>query len=253
MLRPRIVVCLLTDGESLIKTRQFKADKYLGDPLNAIKIFNELEVDELVLLDIRARKDRRPPNFELISRVAKQCRMPFGYGGGITKKEEALFLISEGVEKVVLGDPAVTEPDLIPSIAEMIGNQSTAVILNHRKGFLKQRGIYIKNGSEKIQKNIKDIVRQVTEAGAGEIIFYDIDRDGMRGGYDLDFIADMSRELSLPSLFVGGAGDVSHFTDALKIYKDTGLGAGSFFTLFGKLKTPLISYTKPILNIESAK
>ena len=247
MLRPRIVVCLLTDGESLIKTKQFEMDKYLGDPLNAIKIFNELEVDELVLLDIRARKDKKPPNFELISRVAKQCRMPFGYGGGVTKKEEALQLISEGVEKVVLGDPAVTEQGLISSIAESIGNQSTAVILNHRKGFLKRRGIFIKNGSEKIQKNLKDVVRQVTEAGAGEIIFYDIDRDGMREGYDLDFIADMSHELSVPSLFVGGAGDVSHFSDALNVYKDTGLAAGSFFTLFGNLRTPLISYTKPEL------
>ena len=134
MLRPRIVVCLLIDGESLIKTKQFKKDKYLGDPLNAIKIFNELEVDELMLLDIKARVYKNPPNFKLISRVAKQCRMPFGYGGGITSESEACQLISEGVEKIVLGDPALTAPSLISEISEVIGAQSTAVILNHKKG-----------------------------------------------------------------------------------------------------------------------
>jgi cyclase len=245
MLRPRIVVCLLTDGESLIKTRQFKADKYLGDPLNTIKIFNELEVDELMLLDIKARSNKEPPNFKLISRVAKQCRMPFGYGGGITSKSEACRLISEGVEKIVLGDPSVTEPSLISEISEVIGAQSTSVIFNYKKDFLNRRYLYTKNGSKKIKDSLSRMVKQSVDLGAGEIIFYDIDRDGMRGGYDLEFISEISHELSVPSLFIGGAGDVSHFGDALKIYKDTGLGAGSFFTLFGKLRTPLITYTKP--------
>ncbi|MDC0172505.1 HisA/HisF-related TIM barrel protein [Gammaproteobacteria bacterium] len=247
MLRPRIVVCLLMDGESLIKTRQFKKDKYLGDPLNAIKIFNELEVDELMLLDIKARIDKSPPNFKLISRVAKQCRMPFGYGGGITSESEARQLISEGVEKIVLGDPALIAPSLISEISEVIGAQSTAVILNYKKGFLNRRHLYTKNGSKKNKNSISRIVKQSVDLGAGEIIFYDIDRDGMREGYDLELISKMSRELSVPSLFVGGAGDTSHFSDALNVYKDTGLAAGSFFTLFGKLRTPLISYTKPQL------
>ena len=231
----------------MIKTKQFKKDKYLGDPLNAIKIFNELEVDELMLLDIKARAYKNPPNFKLISRVAKQCRMPFGYGGGITSESEARQLISEGVEKIVLGDPAVTVPNLISEVSEVIGAQSTAVILNHKKGFLNRRHLYTKNGSQKVKSSISYIVKQSVGLGAGEIIFYDINRDGMREGYDLDFISEMSHELSVPSLFVGGAGDVSHFSDALNVYKDTGLAAGSFFTLFGKLRTPLISYTKPQL------
>tara|TARA_B110001450_G_scaffold153384_1_gene143105 strand:- start:1433 stop:2158 length:726 start_codon:yes stop_codon:yes gene_type:complete len=239
------VVCLLTDGESLVKTRQFRADKYLGDPLNAIKIFNELEIDELMLLDINARRNKQPPNYKLISRVAKQCRMPFGYGGGITKKSEASQLINEGVEKIVLGDSAITNPSLISEISETIGAQSTAVIFNHKKGFLNRRYLYTKNGSQKDKNTISLIVKQSVDLGAGEIIFYDIDRDGMREGYDLEFISEMSHELSVPSLFVGGAGDISHFSDALNVYKDTGLAAGSFFTLFGKLRTPLISYTKP--------
>jgi imidazole glycerol-phosphate synthase subunit HisF len=247
MLRPRIVVCLLTDGESLIKTRQFRADKYLGDPLNAIKIFNELAVDELVLLDINARQNGEPPNFKLISNVAKQCRMPFGYGGGITKKEEALRLISEGVEKIALGDPAALAPNLITEISEAIGAQSTAVILNHKRDILRRRNCYVKNGSEKIKTNITSLVKQSIGLGAGEIIFYDIDCDGMRDGYDLPFISEMSRELSVPSLFVGGAGSVSHFERALQVYEDAGLGAGSFFTLFGKYRTPLISYEKPTI------
>lgn len=245
MLRPRIVVCLLTDGESLIKTRQFKRDKYLGDPLNAIKIFNELEVDELMLLDIKARGDKRPPNFKLISKVAKQCRMPFAYGGGITSESESRQLISEGVEKVALGEPALTTPSLISEISNVIGSQSTAVILNHKKGFLNSRHLYTKNGSQKDKNSIIGVVKRSIDLGAGEIVFYDIDRDGMREGYDLEFISEMSGELSVPSLFVGGAGDTSHFSDALNVYKDTGLAAGSFFTLFGKLRTPLISYAKP--------
>jgi len=247
MLRPRIVVCLLTDGESLVKTRQFKNDKYLGDPLNAIKIFNELEVDELVLLDIKARESRTSPNFKLISNVAKQCRMPFGYGGGITKKDDALRLISEGVEKIILGDPAILTPNLITEISEVVGAQSTAVIFNHKRGFMGRRNFYVKNGSKKIKNNVNSMVNQSIELGAGEIIFYDIDRDGMREGYDLEFISEMSHELSVPSLFLGGAGDISHFEKALSVYKDTGLGAGSFFTLYGKYRAPLITYVKPMI------
>jgi cyclase len=247
MLRPRIVVCLLTDGESLIKTRKFKSDRYLGDPLNAIKIFNELEVDELILLDIDARRNSKPPNFKLISNVAKQCRMPFGYGGGITKQEEAIRLISEGAEKIILGDPAILSPNLVTEVSEIIGSQSTAVILNHKRDILRRRNCYIKNGSKKIKKNINSLVMQFISLGAGEIIFYDIDCDGMRDGYDLPFISEMSLKLSVPSLFVGGAGDVVHFEEALQVYKDAGLGAGSFFTLFGKYRTPLIGYEKPTI------
>tara|TARA_B110000003_G_C16586482_1_gene510067 strand:- start:488 stop:1231 length:744 start_codon:yes stop_codon:yes gene_type:complete len=245
MLRPRIVVCLLTDGESLIKTREFKSDKYLGDPLNAIKIFNELEVDELMLLDINARKNKLPPNFDLITKVAKQCRMPFGYGGGITKKEEAIRLISEGVEKVALGDPSILESSLIKDISEVIGSQSTAVIINHKLDFMRRRFIYLESGSKKSKLSIENAVDQSISLGAGEIIFYDISRDGMRSGYDLKFIDDISKKLSVPSLFLGGVGDVKHFDDALNISNSIGLGAGSFFTLFGKHRTPLISYSKP--------
>lgn len=247
MLKPRIVVCLLTDGESLIKTREFKADKYLGDPLNAIKIFNELKVDELMLLDINARKDNSPPNFKLISNVAKQCRMPFGYGGGITTKEEAIRLIGEGVEKVALGDSLILKPNLIKDISESIGSQSTAVIINHKLDFFKRRAIFTMSGSKKAKLTIEDAITNASNMGAGEIIFYDISKDGMRNGYDLKFIKDISKKLSVPSLYIGGAGDIQHFDDALDVGGLIGLGAGSFFTLYGKHRTPLISYSKPAL------
>ena len=173
--------------------------------------------------------------------------MPFGYGGGITTKEDALRLVTGGVEKIILGDPSILSPNLITEISEVIGAQSTAVVLNHKRDFLHRRNCYVKNGSKKIKTNIKSLVKQSIGLGAGEIIFYDIDCDGMRDGYDLPFISEMSRELSVPSLFVGGAGSVSHFDKALQVYKDAGLGAGSFFTLFGKYRTPLISYEKPTI------
>lgn len=245
MLRPRIVVYLLTDGKGLVKTLKFKPDKYLGDPLNAIRIFNELEVDELVLLDIKATSEKREPNYKLISNISKQCRMPFGYGGGVTHSEQALRLVSEGAEKVVIGDAGVSDPSLISDIAKNIGSQSTVAVINHKKDLLGRRIPCFANGLKKTGLSLVNTVDLLQENGVGELVFYDVDRDGARVGFDQKFIDEVYAASSCPITVVGGASSTDDFSEPGKKYQAIGLGAGSLFTLVGKHKAPLINYSKP--------
>ena len=243
MLRSRITPCLLVHKKGLVKTVGFKDPKYVGDPINAVKIFNEKEVDELIVLDIDASVEGRGPDFELISNLAVECRMPFCYGGGVTTVEEAKRIISLGAEKVALSSAAIKNFDIIFQIGQAVGIQSVVVILDvKKKNFLSGYEIYIHNGKKTTGIKLTEFVKRLDKIGVGEIVINSIDRDGKMEGYDLDLI-DIVRELTeVPITALGGAGNITDIKALIARYKIIGAAAGSLFVFKGKYRAVLISY-----------
>jgi len=225
-----------------VKTFKFKPDKYLGDPLNAIKIFNEKEVDELILLDINVTRKDQEPNYELISSVARECSMPFGYGGGIKNSKQAREIIAAGAEKVVLGDGVFLNENLISETSKFLGSQSVSVVINYKKNLFGKHHIYTSNGKRKMEVDIIEFSQNCQKRGAGELVLYNIDRDGARIGYDFSLVDEIYSIINIPIAIIGGVGSHNHFEEAKERYKIIGIGAGSFFTLVGKYKAVLISY-----------
>ena len=242
MLRSRKIVYLLMDNQDLVKTLKFEEDIYLGDPLNAIKIFNEKEVDELVLLDIGATRDNREPNYKLISMIAKECTMPFGYGGGIKTLDEGKRVIESGSEKIILGDIIFKNQNLIYETSKILGTQSISVIINYKKNIFGKHSVYKNNGKNKVDIEIINFIKNCVSYGAGEIVLYNIDNDGVRAGYDFSLIDKIYPEVKVPISIVGGVGMKEHLDDAILKYKIIGVGAGSFYTIVGKFKAVLINY-----------
>jgi cyclase len=245
MLRPRIIPCLLVHKRGLVKTKKFTDPKYVGDPINAVKIFNEKEVDELIVLDIDATTKARQPDFEMIKNLANECRMPFCYGGGITTLDQAKKIISLGAEKVALSYSAITNTSLLRSIAHEVGNQSVVVVLDVRKrSFLKGGGydLYTKNGNQKATVKILDFIRELNSIGIGEILINSIDNDGMMNGYDFDLIDLIRNHTDLPMTVIGGAGNLEHIKEIISKYKIIGVAAGSIFVFKGKYNAVLINY-----------
>jgi cyclase len=245
MLRARIIPCLLVHKKGLVKTVNFKDPKYVGDPINAVKIFNEKEVDELIVLDIDATVENRSPNFELIKNLASECRMPFCYGGGITSVEQAKKIIELGAEKIAISSSAINDPALIKNIGLEVGVQSVVVVIDvKKKGSLFGGGydIYIKNGKEKVKIKLKDFIDQLNEIGVGEIVINSIDNDGLMKGYDLTLISLLRDWTNFPITALGGAGSLEDFKGLIKKFKIIGASAGSFFVFKGKYKAVLINY-----------
>lgn len=243
MLRSRIIPCLLIHDKGLVKTTQFKDAKYVGDPLNAVKIFNEKEVDELMVLDIDATVEGRDPNFELIKNLADECRMPFCYGGGITTVEQAVKIVSLGVEKVALSSSALNHPDLCREIASIIGAQSVVVVIDVKKrkvfgGY----DIYTHNGKKKSHWKLFDFVEKLEQIGVGEIVINAIDNDGKMEGYDLALIEEVRKKCSMPITALGGAGSLGDIKKLIEKHKIIGAGAGSLFVFKGKYRAVLINY-----------
>lgn len=243
MLRSRIIPCLLVHKKGLVKTVGFKDPKYVGDPINAVKIFNEKEVDELIVLDIDASAEGRGPDFDLIKNLAIECRMPFCYGGGVTTVDQAKKIINLGAEKIALSTAVVKNFQLIKEIGRAVGMQSVIIVIDvKKKGFLGGYDIYINNGKTKTDLKLKDFVRSLDEVGVGEIAINSIDRDGTMEGYDLGLV-DMVRELTeVPITVVGGAGTFKDIKDLISRYKIIGAAAGSMFVFKGKYRAVLISY-----------
>lgn len=240
MLLPRAIPVLTLKGSGLIKTVKFKSQTYLGDPLNAVKILNEKEVDELVILDIFATKEKREPNYARIKAIATECFMPLGYGGGIRTLDQIKKIFDQGVEKVIINSEAVNY-DLISKAAEIYGSQSIVVGIDVKKNLLGKYGIYTSSGSKKIKPSIEEHLKAVTKAGAGEIVLQSIDNDGVMQGFDLKLIQKVSNNLSLPLVVLGGAGELGHFKEALD-HGASAVAAGSFFVFKGKHRAVLISY-----------
>lgn len=243
MLRSRITPCLLVHNRGLVKTVGFKDPKYVGDPINAVKIFNEKEVDELIVLDIDASVEGRGPDFNLIKNLAIECRMPFCYGGGVTTVEEAKKIINLGAEKVALSSAVVQDINIIKKIGEAVGTQSVVVVLDvKKKSFLGGYEIYIHNGKKATGLKVKDFVEKLDEVGVGEIVINSIDRDGKMEGYDMTLIDIVRNATEVPITVLGGAGSLKDIKEVISKYKIIGASAGSLFVFKGKYRAVLINY-----------
>lgn len=246
MLRSRIIPCLLMHDGGLVKTRQFKEPKYVGDPLNAVKIFNEKEVDELMFLDIDASAQGCEPNLTLLRSLAVESRMPLCYGGGITDAAQAARIIALGFEKVSISAAALARPALIREMADAIGGQSVVVTLDVRRNrLLGGYAVYTHNGKEKQKVNLLDFCRQAEELGAGEIVINAIDRDGEMNGYDLELAGKVRATVSTPMSVLGGAGTVAHMQELIDEVGVVGAAAGSMFVFKGPYRAVLINYARP--------
>ena len=245
MLRPRIVPCLLISKGGLVKTKGFKSPKYVGDPINAVKIFNEKEADELIVIDIDATVTGAEPDYRLIEKLAEECRMPLCYGGGITNSRQAFRIMESGVEKVALGSSAIDKPELLGEIAAGAGRQSLVAVLDVRKRkgiFSSGYQIYTHNGSRPQSGNPLEVAIALQRSGAGEILVNSIDRDGEMAGYDLELARAISEKVSVPTTFLGGAGSADHMIDLVAACGIVGVAAGSLFVFKGKYRAVLISY-----------
>jgi cyclase len=246
MLRARITPYLLLRGRGLVKTQQFGNAKYVGDPINAVKIFNEKEVDELCLLDIEASVNNRAPDLELLRDIASESRMPLCYGGGIRDAETAAKIIALGYEKISISAAAVERPPLIAELAARIGSQSTVVTLDvRREGLMGNHVLYTHNGTRKHPVNPLVFAAEAQALGAGEIVINSIERDGMMQGYDLKFARRMREAVTLPLSFIGGAGSLTDMAALIDTVGAVGAGAGSMFVFHGRYRAVLINYARP--------
>jgi imidazole glycerol-phosphate synthase subunit HisF len=242
MLKIRIIPALLLRNQGLVKTTNFKDPKYVGDPINAVRIFNEKEVDELIFLDITATIEKRKPNFKVIADIAGECFMPFGYGGGVKDLDDIKTLFSIGAEKVVINSYAIENPHFIRDAAERFGNQSIVVSIDARRSILGKYKVYTRGGRVATKYDPVTLGKLMEEMGAGEIILTSIDRDGTMKGYDLDLIKMVAGSLSIPVVACGGAHTIQDFKDAVCRGGASAVSAGSMFVFQGKHRAVLISY-----------
>lgn len=241
MIRKRVIPILLLSGNRLVKTRAFKEEVYIGDPINAVKIFNDKEVDELILLDITASSEGRPPDFSRISEITSESFMPLCYGGGISKLEEVKKLFFNGVEKVALNSASVHSPRLISEIASRYGNQSVVVSIDVKKDWRGRYKVYTDRGSKNMNVDPVEWAVQMQNAGAGEILLTSVEREGSGSGYDLELIKRVADSVSVPVVANGGAASVSDFAGAIKAGASAVAG-GSMFVFHGKLRGVLINF-----------
>lgn len=253
MLRPRIIPCLLVHQGGLVKTKGFNEPKYVGDPINAVRIFNEKESDELMVLDIDATVNKVAPDFNLIAKLAAECRMPLCYGGGVTTAEQAARIVDMGVEKVAISAAAIANPSLVAQMAAAVGSQSVVAVLDIRKRtglFAKGYELCTHNGKIAHKLDPFAFAKQLQDAGAGEIVINSIDRDGLMQGYDLGLATQFKQTLKVPVTFLGGAGSLDHMGDLISALGVVGAAAGSLFVFKGKYRAVLINYPTPQQKIE---
>ncbi len=248
MLRPRIIPCLLVHQGGLVKTQGFASPKYVGDPINAVKIFNEKESDELMVLDIDATVKGVEPDYQMIAKLAEECRMPLCYGGGIKTAQQAARIIDMGVEKVSISSAAIANPALLGEIASAIGRQSVVAVLDVRKRtglFAKGYEVCTHNAREARKVDPVELAVQLQEAGAGEIVINSVDRDGQMKGYDLELAQQVRKALKVPTTFLGGAGSLDDISQLVRTVGVVGAAAGSLFVFKGKYRAVLINYPTP--------
>jgi cyclase len=242
MVRTRVIPVLLLQDKGLVKTIKFKDPKYVGDPINAVKIFNDKGVDELIFLDITATRDRRGPLFEYLKEIATECFMPFGYGGGIRTLEHAKRILSLGSEKVIINSYAVENPSFIKEAAKVIGNQSVVLSIDVKKNLFGKYEIWTHCGTKNTRINPVRFAQEMELAGAGEIMVNSIDNDGTMSGYDLELIQQVSSAVSIPVVACGGAGSANDLSSAVKDGGASAAAAGSLFVFHGKHRAVIITY-----------
>jgi len=256
MLRYRIIPTLLLHNKGLYKTVKYsiKKGKYVGDPINAIKIFNDKGVDELIFLDIDASKERRGPDFNMLKNIASECFMPVAYGGGITTLEQIKRIFQVGIEKIILNTVLLENLSLLKSSSDAFGSQSIVASVDIKKNLFGKYKIYNSSKQKTTNIDIKEYFKSLELGGAGEIYISSVDRDGTFEGYDIDLIKELSKDIKLPVIINGGAKDISDFSRAIKEANVSAVSAGSMFVFKGPHKAVLITYPEyQILEEELGK
>ncbi len=241
-MRPRVIPALLLLNRGLVKTVKFRNPTYLGDPINIVRIFNDKEVDELVFLDISATVEGRRPPFDVLERITSECFMPLGYGGGIRSMDDIRTLLRLGVEKVILNTIALENPSFVREAADYAGSQAVVVSLDVKRNLFGKYEVRIRNGRKSTGRDPLTVAVEMEKLGAGEVFLNSIDRDGTMLGYDLDLIRHVSTGIGVPLVACGGAGNIQHIAQAIKIGGASAAAAGSMFVFQGPLRAVLISY-----------
>lgn len=240
--RPRVIPCLSITGEhDLVKTIKFSNPRYLGDPINAVKIFNDKGVDELCILDITATKEGRKPDFDYIKDIATEAFMPLSYGGGISNIEQIKRIFNMGYEKVIINTAFYKNPNLITEAANLAGSQSIVVSIDVKNEMLGRKRCYVCGGTEKTNKDPIEMAKLAERLGAGEIIINSINNDGVMKGYDLKLISEVSKAVNIPVIASGGAGSLKDLKRALEEGSAHAVSAGSLFVYYGSEKAVLIN------------
>lgn len=242
MLRTRVIPCLLLREGGLVKTTRFKDAKYVGDPINAIRIFNDKEVDELVLLDIDASRTGRGPAFSVIEEVASECFMPLAYGGGVRSIDDVRRILRLGVEKIVFNSAAWHTPDVLARAANEFGSQAIVASIDVRRRLFGRYEVYVDNGTRATGISPTEYARRMESNGAGEILLTAIDQDGVMKGYDLDLIASVTSAVNVPVVAAGGAASVADFRAAIDRGGAAAVSAGAMFVFHGPHRAVLITY-----------
>jgi len=243
MLKHRVIPCLLLRNRGLVKTLRFKDPRYVGDPINVVRIFNEKEVDELMVLDIMASKVPCEPDYEMIERIAGECFMPLCYGGGVRTVEQARRLFALGVEKICLQTAALHDISIITELANRFGSQAVVVSIDIKRNWQGLPQLYAAASGKTLRRHWLDYLHSAVSAGAGEVLLNSVDRDGTMSGMDLDLIRRATTDLSVPLVAVGGVGslaDIKAATDA----GASAVAAGAFFVFHGPHRAVLISYPR---------
>jgi cyclase len=241
---PRVIPVLLVSDGYLVKPVKFQGDKYIGDPINAVRIFNEKQVDELVICDIDASVKGTGVNYTLIEEIASEAFMPVGYGGGVSSADEARRITGIGIEKVILNTAAVTRPETVTEIADALGASSTVVSVDAKKKLTGGWDTFIRRGSQKTGMTPAEAAQEAQRLGAGEILVSSIDRESTSTGYDLKLVESVAEAVTLPVIALGGASGYDDFAPALAAGASA-VAAGSMFVLNGKHRAVLISYPTP--------
>jgi len=243
MLRPRVIPCLLVKDGGLVKTVGFASPKYVGDPINAVRIFNEKEVDELIVLDIDATTKGREPDYMMIEHLASECRMPLCYGGGVKSVQQAQRIIAFGVEKIAISSAAVLNPQLVSDLAECVGAQSVVVVLDVKRAAVPgPYEVWVGNGRENTHLRAAELAADLEGRGAGEVVVNSIENDGLMSGYDLHLAEEVRSATRGPLTVMGGAGSLEHIRQLVGALGVVGAAAGSLFVFKGVHKAVLISY-----------
>ena len=242
MARPRIIPVLLLQGQRLVKTETFSKPTYIGDPINAVRIFNELQADELVFLDINATNEGRLIDLEFVKEVGEEAQMPFSVGGGIRSLDDIRSIISAGAERVILGTIAVENPDFVRQATEEFGSSTIAVCIDYKKKMFAGQKVHSQNGKKSSAYSVVDFAVLMQENGAGELIIQSIERDGKMNGYDLDAIRQVSEKVSIPVVALGGAKELNDLKLAYSEAYASGVAAGSLFVYQGIHRGVLINY-----------
>jgi len=248
MALPRCIPVLLLQDGALVKTVQFQNPKYIGDPLNAVRIFNEKEVDELVFLDLDASVKGTPIPIRLLEEIAAECFMPLSFGGGIKTIEDIRQIIQIGIEKVIIGTEAVENPGFVKQAVTEFGSSSICVSLDIQKKASGGYALYTRSGTKRIHQDPIEYAKVMEQLGVGEILLHSIDREGTRNGFDLELIREMRQAVKIPIIISGGAGTLEHLCEGVACGA-TAVAAGSMFVFHGKHHAVLISYP----NQESLK